>query len=735
MNDASMKQKIHFHFDSLMNSYAQVFFSQNKILALLIVIVTFLKPTIGLIGITSVLLANIIVYYLGYQLKTIREGMYGFNVLLLVVALSNLFALNGAFIVLVLVAILLVTIVTISMNHIFERHHLPAVSIPFFICFWMIKLAAPAFRGLEINLDEVYWLNSTYKIGGLDLIKFYNYFEVLPIPLFLLTYLKALGSVFFMPYIFAGILIAIGIFVFSRIAFSISIISYLIAWKGALLFGYNQENLIYGLTGSNIIFCAIGIGCFYLVPSVASYLLAIVLVPITLLVCNTFAAILEPWSLPAMTMPFAFVTVVTLHALRMRWASYYLKFVEIQYYSPEKVVYKSQNIAERFNKFYPIKMQLPVMGKWNVSQGYEGKITHKGVYDKAIDFVIADELGEKTYSADGINLEDYYCYGKPIFAPAAGYITTIENNIDDNKISNVNLEKNWGNSIVIYHADNVYSQLSHLKKDSIKVSVGDYVRVGELLALCGSSGRSPEPHLHYQIQNQPHVGATTIKYPFAYFMETKQGKTFFKQFDIPSENDFVESVQINKLLQEAFYFIPSKKIVLKINENDEINNLLSWEVFTDVYNRTYIYCSKTQSYAYFVNDGTVFYFTDFEGDKNSVLFYFYLGFYKVLLSYHEGLTITDSIPSDNFNNKFIQPIQDFCAPFFKFINADYIISYKSIDDVFNSTKIELETLVKTYSNSIIWRRIEFKIIIENGKISEFSYENSDKKIQTIKWLN
>jgi MFS superfamily sulfate permease-like transporter len=63
------------------------------------------------------------------------------------------------------------------------------------------------------------------------------------------------------------------------------------------------------------------------------------------------------------------------------------------------------------------------------------------------------------------------------------------------------------------------------------------------------------------------------------------------------------------------------------------------------------------------------------------------------------------------------------------------MNLKSIDDIFNSTKIELETLVKTYSNSIIWRRIEFKIIIENGKISEFSYENSDKIIQTIKWLN
>ena len=142
-----------------------------------------------------------------------------------------------------------------------------------------------------------------------------------------------------MPYVFAGLLIAIGIFVFSRIAFSISVLAYYVAWKGCLLFGYSQENLIFGLTGSNIIFTAIGIGCFYLVPSISSYILAIVLVPLTLLVCNTFTAILSPWALPAMTMPFAFITVVTLHALRMRWIPYYFKFVDVQYYSPEKTVH------------------------------------------------------------------------------------------------------------------------------------------------------------------------------------------------------------------------------------------------------------------------------------------------------------------------------------------------------------------------------------------------------------
>jgi len=732
-----MKSKLQFHIDALLNSYAQVFYSQNKILALLILVVTFLKPTVGVIGIASVLIANTLVYFSGYQLKLIREGMYGFNVLLLVVALANLFNINTAFIVLLIVSVLLVTIVTISMSNVFDRHALPAVSIPFFVSFWMIKLASSSFKGLETNLDDVYWLNSTYKIGGWDLIKFYNYFENLNISLFLSTYLKALGSVFFMPYVFAGLLISIGIFVFSRIAFSISLICYFVAWKGSLLFGYSQENLIFGLTGSNIIFTSIGIGCFYLVPTLASYLLAIILVPVTLLVCNTFAAILQPWALPAMTMPFAFVTVATLHALRLRWIPYFLRFVDVQYYSPEKVVYKSQNIAERFSKVFPIKMQFPVMGKWFVSQAYQGSITHKGNFDKAIDFVIVDDVENKTFTGEGLNLEDYYCYGKPVLAPAAGYVSAIENNIDDNKIKDVNLERNWGNTMVIYHAEGVYSQLSHLKKDSLKFLVGDYVRAGEIVATVGSSGRSPEPHLHYQIQQIPTIGGSTIKYPFAYFIQHKNGSSQFKQFEVPNQNDKVESVQPNKLLQNTFYFIPGRKLRFKINSNTNSklskkikgnDAIVNWEIFTDSFNRTYIYCHSSQSTAYFVNDGTVFYFTDFEGDKNSLLFYFYLGCYKILMAFYQDLEIKDSIPSDNFNNQFVQPFQDFCAPFFQFIKANFSIQYSFVDDIFNSNRIELSTSVDTQTKNIIWRKLNFKIIIENNLISAFSFQLSDKTI-------
>jgi urea transporter len=146
-----MKQKLQFHIDALLNSYSQVFFSLNKWLALLIMLATFLKPHVGLVALLSVIFANSLVYLLGYQLKLIREGMYGFNVLLLAVALSNLYDVNSAFIVLMIVSVILVSFITISMSHFFGRHFLPAVSIPFFAAFWIIKLATPNFNGLFLN--------------------------------------------------------------------------------------------------------------------------------------------------------------------------------------------------------------------------------------------------------------------------------------------------------------------------------------------------------------------------------------------------------------------------------------------------------------------------------------------------------------------------------------------------------------------------------------------------------
>ena len=45
----------------------------------------------------------------------------------------------------------------------------------------------------------------------------------------------------------------------------------------------------------------------------------------------------------------------------------------------------------------------------------------------------------------------------------------------------------------------------------MKVTLGQVVRQGDVLGLCGASGRSPMPHLHFQLQASPVVGGPTIE--------------------------------------------------------------------------------------------------------------------------------------------------------------------------------------------------------------------------------
>lgn len=57
----------------------------------------------------------------------------------------------------------------------------------------------------------------------------------------------------------------------------------------------------------------------------------------------------------------------------------------------------------------------------------------------------------------------------------------------------------YGNFIVINHEGACQTQYSHLS--SIKVSVGDTVSAGDLIALSGNTGRSTGPHLHFNVRN------------------------------------------------------------------------------------------------------------------------------------------------------------------------------------------------------------------------------------------
>ncbi len=152
------------------------------------------------------------------------------------------------------------------------------------------------------------------------------------------------------------------------------------------------------------------------------------------------------------------------------------------------------------------QLAMPFKGKWLVFWGGDTKELnqHHDVPNQrfAFDFVIADDAG-RTHKGEGKTNEDYFAFGREILVPADGVVIEAINGVRDNVPGSMNPYSAVGNAVLIQHKDNEVSVMAHIKLDSIKVKAGDKVTKGQLIGLCGNSGNSSEPHLHYHLQNTP----------------------------------------------------------------------------------------------------------------------------------------------------------------------------------------------------------------------------------------
>lgn len=149
-----------------------------------------------------------------------------------------------------------------------------------------------------------------------------------------------------------------------------------------------------------------------------------------------------------------------------------------------------------------INFRPPFNGQWFVvwGGGTRKLNRHKAKNQKfAFDFLMVDK-NKKTFKGKGFKNTDYYCFKKEILAPANGTVIKVVSGVKDNKPGFSNSPAT-GNALFIRHSKNLISILAHLKNNSIKVKAGNKVKTGQILGLCGNSGHSSEPHLHYHLQN------------------------------------------------------------------------------------------------------------------------------------------------------------------------------------------------------------------------------------------
>jgi hypothetical protein len=118
------------------------------------------------------------------------------------------------------------------------------------------------------------------------------------------------------------------------------------------------------------------------------------------------------------------------------------------------------------------------------------------------------------YQGDPGKPENWIAYNAPVYAPAAGRVVSVANDVPDNRIENARLvrpelatdvvKRVFGNYVVIDHGAGEYSLLAHLKAGTVRVGVNDRVNQDQLVGRIGFSGDTGlHVHVHYQLADGP----------------------------------------------------------------------------------------------------------------------------------------------------------------------------------------------------------------------------------------
>jgi hypothetical protein len=165
-----------------------------------------------------------------------------------------------------------------------------------------------------------------------------------------------------------------------------------------------------------------------------------------------------------------------------------------------------------------------------------------------------------------------------------------------------------------------------------------------------------------------------------------------------------------------------------VNENGE-ERVEQWDSYTDAYNQKYLYCKESESSAFYVNDGTMFYFTAFYGEKKSMLYYFYLTAYKVFLGEMDTIEVNDAMPLNIIKNRKISLwLNDFIAPFYNYIRVLYSVKLDSTDNQFDTTSLILKSKIQLSIFGKLSTDSTSTITLNRNSIEKFTFETKKTSI-------
>jgi hypothetical protein len=187
------------------------------------------------------------------------------------------------------------------------------------------------------------------------------------------------------------------------------------------------------------------------------------------------------------------------------------------------------------------RLMLPLTGRVLVYDGYDALSHHRrsdfrgnladvmgitGNFQRfGMDLVVVDREG-RLWRGDGKKTSDWYGWGQPVRAAAAGTVVAMHDGQPDNvelgtvdKWGGPKKEEpmsSYGNFVLLDHGGGEFTLYGHMRNGSVKVSPKQKVAAGEALGGVGNSGASGGVHLHWERRRGRGFGLSDIETQPAY---------------------------------------------------------------------------------------------------------------------------------------------------------------------------------------------------------------------------
>lgn len=422
---------------------------------------------------------------------------------------------------------------------------LPVMSLPFVVAIWLIALAGQVDHAAVILPAALSGEAGTVFFREAD------------------DFFTALGWLLLVPYPVAGALMFAGLAVASRYLALLALAGYVAGHLALALFGRTESNAI----GFNFMLAAMALGGIFAIPGRASFLMALAGGAMAALFAGALTVVLQPFHLPMLTLPFLCAVYLWLGALGTR-GTLQAPYLTLENPAAPEAAFERMRLASaRGTDAHSLALHAPFFGEWRVSQGFDGPHTHRFPWQHALDFDIVE--GKRTHDGAGIERGDYYCFGAPVVAPVVAQVVKLQGDLPDVTPGEVDVANNWGNFLLLRTVAGDHVLLAHLKHSSICVRAGEWVVAGQRIAACGSSGRSPVPHLHLHAQAGGPLGSPTRPFHLAnVLVRGEGGKREFRLFHRPVEGEILAAAPREERIAAALHLPAGRSMRYRVRPRD-----------------------------------------------------------------------------------------------------------------------------------------------------------------------